>query len=33
VPVKIVEPKLIEKLFPLMQEVIDEKMRKLASFR
>ena len=32
-PVKIFEPKLIEKLFPSMQEVIDEIMRKLAFFR
>ena len=33
VPVKIFEPKLFEKLFPSMQEVIDEKMRKFTSFR
>ena len=32
-PVKIFEPKLVEKLFPSMQEVIDGKMRKFASFR
>ena len=31
--VKIFEPKLIETLFTSMQEVIDEKMRKFASFR
>ena len=32
VPVKIFEPKLFEKLFPSMQEVIDEKMRKLSCY-